>query len=79
MKVDNLPASKLTDLTPEEKMEVEKHKKSITRSFLETKCFDVETFLQNDKDLRLILEGFDMEFVQEYNYAFELYINGNWS
>lgn len=63
MNTENLPASKLPSLSVEEKMEVEKNKKEFTRTFLDSKCFDVETFLKNDKDLRMILDGFDMDFV----------------
>lgn len=40
-------------------MEIEKHKKQIILQFIDSNCFDVETYLKNDKDLRLILEGFD--------------------
>lgn len=70
MNTDDLPPSKQENLSIEEKMEIEKAKKLITLEFLDSSFFDVETYLRNDKDLRLILRDFDFSFVQQYRLAF---------
>ncbi|EAR85238.3 adenylate/guanylate cyclase domain protein (macronuclear) [Tetrahymena thermophila SB210] len=79
MQVDKLPPSKLQDLTIQEKMSIEKQKKSINLQFLDSNVFDVKEYLTTDKDMKLILKDFDFEFVKIYKKAFDLYLQGNWS
>ncbi|KAL4444740.1 hypothetical protein ABPG74_015948 [Tetrahymena malaccensis] len=79
MKVDKLPPSKVQDLTIQEKMSIEKQKKSINLQFLESNVFDVQEYLTSDKDMKLILKDFDFQFVQIYKKAFDLYLEGKWT
>ncbi|KAL4493573.1 hypothetical protein ABPG72_004066 [Tetrahymena utriculariae] len=79
MVVDKLPPSKMQTLKIQEKMSIEKQKKSINLQFLDSNLFDVNEYLTSDKDMKLILKDFDFEFVKIYKKAFDLYLQGNWS
>ncbi|EGR28579.1 hypothetical protein IMG5_172520 [Ichthyophthirius multifiliis] len=80
MNIKDIPQSKGLDsnLSEQEKKKIDKSKKQTVLEFVKQRCFHAETYIRKNKDLRLLLRDFNMDFLKKYNQAFKLYIQGDW-